>query len=120
MMPKGVDHEKWNGYRVMKMKFGQIGAGQKDKSVILFNEWITLRGIPPEAYDYVVNGKSAVEWVMECYQYRQDKETGIVWDPNDVARQKDDPRYVLDLLRRIITVSLETMRIVAGLPPSLT
>ena len=114
------DMDKWNGYRVMKMKFGQIGAGQKDKSVILFNEWITLRGIPPEAYDYVVNGKSAVEWVMECYQYRPDKETGIVWDPNDLARQKGDPRYVLDLLRRIITVSLETMRIVAGLPPSLT
>ena len=100
-------------WRVHKMVFGKRGA-EKDKSVIVFNPHVTLRGIPLEAYDYVVNGKSALEWVMERYAVTIHKESGIRNDPNDWS---EDPRYIVDLVKRITRVSLETVRIVSGLPP---
>ncbi|MFT4149543.1 MAG: DEAD/DEAH box helicase family protein [Paracoccaceae bacterium] len=100
-------------WRVHKMVFGKRG-GEKDKSAIVFNPHVTLRGIPLEAYDYVVNGKSALEWLMERYAVTIHKESGIKNDPNDWS---DDPRYIVDLVKRITRVSLETVRIVASLPP---
>ena len=69
--------------------------------------------IPLEAYGYIVNGKSAIEWIMERYAVTVDKASGIRNDPNDWS---DDPRYIVDLLKRIVRVSLESVRIVAGLP----
>ena len=99
-------------YRVTRMKFGGKG-GKQDRSIITYNDRITLEAIPLEACDYVVNGKPALEWVME----RQDKASGIVNDANDYAIETvGDPKYPLDLVRRIITVSLETMKIVKALP----
>lgn len=74
--PKG-DLNELAYYLVEKMRFASLGGRNKDKSVILFNSRITLRGIPLEAYDYVVNGKSAIEWVMERYQVSTDKDSGI-------------------------------------------
>ena len=101
-------------YRVEKMKFGK----GKDRSVIHYNDFITVRDIPLEAYDYVVNGKSAIEWVMERQSVTTDKASGIVKDANDYATETvGDPRYPLSLLLRVITVSLETNRIVKSLPP---
>ena len=100
-------------WRVHKMVFGKRG-GEKDKSVIVFNQHVTLKGIPLAAYDYVVNGKSALDWVMERYAVSIHKESGIRNDPNDWS---DDPRYIVDLVKRITRVSLETVRIVASLPP---
>ena len=100
-------------YRVHKMTFGRRGK-EIDKTTIIYNSNIKLSGIPLEAYDYVVNGKSALEWIMERYQVTKDKDSQIVNDPNDWS---DDPRYILDLVKRIIQVSLETMKIVNGLPP---
>lgn len=108
------DPEKF--YRVTKMKFGGKGK-EKDKTTIIYNGNITMQDIPLEAYDYVVNGKPALEWVMERQVVKQDKDSGIVNDANDYANETvGDPRYPLDLIRRVITVSLETMRIVNGLP----
>ena len=75
-----------------------------------------LTNIPLEAYDYVVNGKSAIEWIMERYQVTVDKDSGIRNDPNDWAREHKQPRYILDLLKRVIAVSMETMKIVQSLP----
>ncbi len=72
-----------------------------------------MLGIPLEAYDYVVNGKSALEWIMERYQITKDKDSQIPNDPNDWS---DDPRYIIDLVKRIVRVSLETVRIVNELP----
>lgn len=104
-------------YRVKKMKFGGKGK-EKDKSTVIYNENITMQNIPLEAYDYVVNGKSALEWVMERQVVKTDKASGIVNDANDYANETvGNPRYPLDLFRRVITVSLETMKIVRGLPP---
>ncbi len=103
-------------YEVQKMRFGKNASGE-DKTVIQFNSHITITGIPLEAYEYVVNGKSAIEWVMERYQVSQDPESGIVNDPNDWAREHEDPQYILNLLKRVVTVSVETMKIVKALPP---
>ncbi len=103
-------------YRIEKMRFASAGGRDKDKSVIVFNSRITLRGIPLEAYEYVVNGKSAIEWVMERYQVTVDKDSGIRNDPNDWCREHDNPRYIIDLVKRVVRVSVETVRIVKALP----
>ncbi|RZU31338.1 DEAD/DEAH box helicase [Blastococcus saxobsidens] len=105
-----------------KMSFGKATAEQKveglrsDRSVIHYNERITLRGIPEEAYRYTLGSRSAIEWIIDRYWVKTDKASGIVNDPNDWSREVGDPRYILDLLGRIVTVSLETMRIVDSLP----
>ena len=103
-------------YRVERMKFG--GKRPKlDKSVVHYNPRITITGIPLEAYDYVVNGKPAIEWVMERQCVKTDKASGIVNDANRYAIETvGDPAYPLLLFQRVITVSLETMKIVRGLP----
>lgn len=101
-------------FRVDKMAFGK----GKDRSVIHYNANITLIDVPLEAYDYVVNGKPAIDWVMERQAERRDPVSGILNDANDYANETvSDPRYPLDLLRRVITVGLETMKIVRSLPP---
>lgn len=99
-------------YRVEKMVFAKK-AKAVDKSTIIFNSRVRLGGIPTEAYEYVVNGKPAIEWVMERYQVTVDKDSGIRNDPNDWS---DDPRYIVDLVKRVVRVSLETVRLVGKLP----
>lgn len=99
-------------YHVDKMRFPKKG----EKGTIIYNGNITFRGIPLEAYDYVVNGKSALDWIMERYAITTDKDSGIRNDPNDWCREHNDPTYIYNLVKRIIRVSLETNRIVAGLP----
>lgn len=103
-------------FRVEKMRFGKTDSGAADKSIIEYNPWIRLTSIPLEAYDYVVNGRSAIEWIMERYQIKTDKASGITNDPNDWAEEHGKPRYILDLLLSVITVSLETLRRVRDLP----
>ena len=103
-------------FRVEKMKFaGKRGA--QDKTTVIYNPKITMTGIPLEAYDYIVNGKPALEWVMERQSVKVDKASGIVNDANDYAIETvGDARYPLILFQRVITVSLETMKIVRALP----
>lgn len=107
-----IVERKADDYIVEKMKF----KSKQDKSVIIYNNHITIKNIPLEAYDYVVNGRSAIEWIMERYQIKIDKASQIKNDPNDWAKEHNDPTYILDLLLSVITVSLETMKIVKGLP----
>ncbi len=102
-------------YLVHKMTFGRRDR-QVDKSTIHYNAHITLSDIPLEAYEYVVNGKPAIEWIMERYQVTVDKDSGIRNDPNDWARELNQPRYIVDLVKRIVRVSIETMKIVNSLP----
>ena len=99
-------------YKVVKMRFPQ--KGQKD--TIIYNSRITLTNIPDKAYEYVVNGKSAIEWVMERYQVKIDKTSSIKNDPNDWSKEVGNPRYILDLLLSIINVSVKTVEIVNVLP----
>lgn len=98
--------------RVAKMRFPKAGR-VADRSTIIFNSHVTLGGIPEDAYRYEVNGKSAIEWIMDRYEVTTDKASGIVNDPN---RWSDDQRYVVDLVARIVRVSIETVEIVNGLP----
>lgn len=102
-------------YRVTQMKFGKNGKN-KDKSVIEYNPFITLRNIPLRAYDYIVNGKSAIEWVMERYCDKVDSKSGIRNDANQWGIEHGNPRYPLDLLQSIITLSIKTLEIVDNLP----
>ncbi|MDQ1550974.1 MAG: hypothetical protein QOD50_396, partial [Actinomycetota bacterium] len=102
--------------QVTKMRF----AGKRpnvDKSTIVYNEQITLSGIPPEAHEYMLGSRSAIEWILERYQIKTDKPSGIVNDPNDWGLEHGNPRYILDLLKSIVTVSVETVKIVNALPP---
>lgn len=103
-------------FRVTKMTFArptpeQKGAGAKwDKTKITYNSHVTLSGIPLDAYEYVVNGKPAIEWILERYQVTRDKDSGIVNDPNDWCMEHNQPRYVIDLLKRVVRVSMETIK----------
>ena len=103
-------------YRVEKMRFGKIDSKTADKSVIHYNSAITINNIPLEAYDYVVNGKSAIEWIMERYAVTTDTKSGITNDPNDWAKEHDDEKYIYNLLLRVINVSIQTVEIVKSLP----
>jgi predicted helicase len=99
-------------FRVEKMRFPK----KKQKETIIYNSRIQISNIPAKAYEYVVNGKSAIEWIMERYQVTVDKASGIKNDPNDWADEVGNPRYILDLLLSIINVSVQTVDIVNGLP----
>ena len=88
-----------------------------DKTTVIYNHRITLKGIPDAAWDYVVNGKAALDWVMERQAVRTDKVSGIVNDANDWATETmGNPKYPLELFQRVVTVSLETQKIVNSLP----
>ncbi|KAA1419211.1 DEAD/DEAH box helicase [Nocardioides humilatus] len=87
-----------------------------DKTSIIYNAQITLSGIPEDAYRYMLGSRSAIEWIIDRYQVKTDKASGIVNDPNDWSKEVEDPRYIIDLLARIVTVSLKTMQVVDALP----
>ena len=109
-------------YHVTKMKFAKTkdpasGKNVNDKITVIYNEFITLKNIPLAAYDYIVNGKPALEWVMERQSVTTDKDSGITNDANLWATETmGNPKYPLELFLRVVTVSLETMKIVNGLP----
>ena len=94
-------------WRVERMKLS------KDKTQLKYNDFLTLDGIPAEVYEYRLGTRSALEWVVDQYRVKTDKRSGIVNDPNRV----DQPRYIVDLVERVITVSLKTVEIVNNLPP---
>jgi predicted helicase len=93
-------------WRVERMKLG------KDKGSLQYNEFLTLDGIPPEALEYRLGNRSALEWVIDQYQVTTDRRSGITNDPNRI----DDPQYILRLIGQVITVSLETIKLVRSLP----
>ena len=98
------------------MKHPGSGA-KKDISTVVYNTHITISGIPEDAWDYVVSGKPALSWVMERQCVKTDKPSGIVSDANRYAIETmEDPSYPLNLFLCVITVSLETMKIVRSLP----
>ena len=98
--------------QVIKMKFVRKD-GQTDKTKIVYNPHLTLAGVPLEAYDYIVNGKSAIEWVMDRYQCKTDRDSQITNNPNDWS---EDANYIVSLLKKVVTVSVESARIINKLP----
>lgn len=99
-------------FTVDKMRF----KSKDDKSEIIYNPYIRITNIPEVAYEYVVNGRSAIEWILEKYQVTTDKASGIKNDPNDWAEEHNKPRYILDLLLSVISLSVATVKIVKSLP----
>ncbi len=93
-------------YRVEKMRLS------RDKTQLVVNDFLTLAGIPPETFDYRLGNRSALDWIIDRYRVRTDKRSGIVNDPN----RPDDPQYIVRLVGKVITVSLETVKVVKGLP----
>lgn len=104
-------------YKVTKMRFDkkrdENGKSVNDLSVIIFNSDITISNIPEKAYKYVVNGRSAIEWIIDQYQVKTDRKSGITDDPNDYS---DDEKYIFNLLLRIINVSVQTVDLINSLP----
>ncbi len=109
---KSHTQDEYDYYRVDKLRF----MSKEDKSVIIYNSNIRIENIPAKAYDYVVNGKSAIDWIVERYCISIDKNSGIRNDANDWAREHNKPRYILDLLLSVINVSTQTVDIVNLLP----
>ena len=107
--PGPVEKLKWG-----KRRNPETGKLEKDHTTLIYNKRVSIRGIPEGAQDYVVNGRSPLDWMVDRYQVKTDKATGIVNDPNEYS---DDPRYILDLACRLVTVSMRTSEIVASLPP---
>ncbi|MDN4641118.1 DEAD/DEAH box helicase family protein [Agreia sp. PsM10] len=105
-----------NDLYVTKMKFGGK-PGAWDKTTVKVTDSITVTGIPEEAHEYMLGSRSAIEWVLDRYQVTTHKASGIKNDPNDWGREHGEPLYILDLLKRIVTVSVETVKIVNSLPP---
>ena len=93
-------------WRVEKMKLS------KDKTQLVYNDFLTIDGIPAETFDYRLGTRSALEWIVDQYRVKVDKRSGIVNDPN----RADEPRYIVDLIGRVISVSLKTVKIVNDLP----
>ena len=93
-------------WRVEKMKLS------KDKTSLIYNDFLTLSGIPPKTFDYQFGTRSALEWIIDQYRVKTDKRSGIVNDPN----RTDDPQYIVQLIGKVVTVSLETIAIIEELP----
>lgn len=111
-----ADVDDYDKFAVRKMKYGGGVGDKKDVSTIIYNDWITIKGIPEEVQDYAISGKAAIYWVMSKYAYTADKDSGIINDPNDWSKQMENPRYILDLLLRVVAVSMETTRLVKTMP----
>ncbi len=119
-LKKGVSAEDRETWRVSKMKWGkkkdpESGKNIDDRSVIVYNPLVTITGIPEDAERYMLGSRSALAWIIDRYQVKTDKASGIVNDPNDWCDEHDDPRYVVELIQKVTTVAVETMKIVETL-----
>ena len=92
------------------------GARNLDRSRLRYNDYLTLSGIPPEAHEYVLGTRSGIDWIIDRYYIKTDKDSGIVNDPNQWGLERGEPRYIVDLIKRVVTVSERTVEIVEGLP----
>ena len=112
-----MDRDTW---RVKKMKWKRVRNPETkkledDKTTIIYNNKITITGIPAETSDYMLGSRSALAWVIDQYQVTKDKKSGIINDPNAWADEHGNPRYIIDLIKKVTTVSIETMRLVASM-----
>lgn len=83
----------------------------KEKTALIYNETLMLAGIPSEAFEYRLGNRSALDWIVDQYQIKTDPRSGIINDPN----RRDEPRYIVELIQRVIYVSVETVKIIKGL-----
>ncbi|MBO4956510.1 MAG: DEAD/DEAH box helicase, partial [Rickettsiales bacterium] len=103
-------------YYVNKMSFGKDKDGNKDKSVIVYNNFIKIENVPEKAYKYIINGKSAIEWIMDKYKIDIDKKSGLKNDPNLWCDEFGNEKYIFDLLLSVIEVSIKSVDLIESLP----
>ena len=110
--------DPWERYRIgaRKMHFPKLGRRDKDVTRLEYNDYVTLTGIPAEAQGYSISGRSPLEWIIDRYHVKTDKASGIVNDPNDFLREQGRPDAVVDLIKRLVTVSMRTQELLATLP----
>ena len=114
------DESNRETWRVQKMKWAkrkdpESGKNVNDVTKLIYNKQVTISGIPAEADEYMLGSRSAVAWLIDRYQVKKDKASGIVNDPNDWADEVGNPRYIVDLIGKVTRVAMETVRIVDGL-----
>lgn len=110
--------DPWKRYRIgeRKMRFPKLGRRDKDFTRLEYNDYVTLTGIPAQAQGYSISGRSPLEWIIDRYHVKTDKASGIVNDPNDFLREQGRPDAVVDLIKRLVTVSMRTQELLATLP----
>ena len=110
--------DPWERYRIgeRKMRFPKLGRRDKDFTRLEYNDYVTLTGIPAEAQGYSISGRSPLEWIIDRYHVKTDKASGIINDPNDFLREQGRPDAVVDLIKRLVTVSMRTQELLATLP----
>ena len=116
----GADPANRETWRVQKMKWAKkkdpaTGKNIDDKTAIIYNPKVTIAGIPEAAEQYMLGSRSALAWIIDRYQVKTDKASGIVNDPNDWCDEHDEPTYIIDLIKKITTVGMETVKIVDSL-----
>jgi predicted helicase len=117
LMKLHIEYEEQAEYPLERTETGKLDwrvekmALSKDKAQLKYNEFLTLSGIPPEVYEYRLGNRSALEWVVDQYRVSTGKRSGIVNDPN----REDDPEYIVRLIGQVVTVSVETVRLVREL-----
>ena len=111
--------DAWQRYQIgtRKMRFPKLGRKEKDYTRLEYNEYVTLVGIPEQAQHYTISGRSPLDWVIDRYYVKTDKASGIVNDPNDFLREQGRPDAVVDLIKRLVTVSMRTQELLSTLPP---
>ena len=111
--------DPWERYRIgeRKMRFPKLGRRDKDFTRLEYNDYVTLTGIPAQAQGYSISGRSPLEWIIDRYHVKTDKASGIVNDPNDFLREQGRPDAVVDLIKRLVTVSMRTQELLETLPP---
>ena len=111
--------DPWERYRIgtRKMRFPKQGRRDTDYTRLEYNDYVTLTGIPEEAQGYSISGRSPLEWIIDRYHVKTDKASGIVNDPNDFLREQGRPDAVVDLIKRLVTVSMRTQELLETLPP---
>ena len=110
--------DPWERYRIgeRKMRFPKLGRRDKDFTRLEYNDYVTLTGIPAEAQGYSISGRSPLEWIIDRYHVKTDKASGIVNDPNNFLREQGHPDAVVDLIKRLVTVSMRTQELLETLP----
>jgi predicted helicase len=117
LMNLHINYEQQPEYPLERRETGKLNwrvekmSLSKDKTQLKYNDFLTLSGIPPQVYDYRLGNRSALEWVVDQYRVSTDARSGIVNDPN----RADDPEYIVRLIGQVVTVSLETVKLVAEL-----
>jgi hypothetical protein len=120
-----LNYETLKPYKLKETKTGQVDykitkmcyASKTDKTKIIYNRTLTLEDIPEDAQRYIVNGKSALDWILDRYQISTHKESQIPNDPNDWREEQNNPEYIVNLIKRIVTLSIESIKIIDSMPP---